>query len=427
MRCIAAVWPSLGGDRRRRAAQRRARRDTRAPTVRARRSRVDGDARRHPRRRADLELSRVRQREPAGAGARRAPVPGARRVRRGARRSRSSRRCRAASTRCAVRLGQRVEPGDRLVAVRSPDLVDLTKEIERQARRGSRARPRRSSGCARWSRCEAEPEKELVAAEQELRQAQLARAGGRAQAAQPVGRARRRDGLYWLTAPRAGVVVERDVLVGPGGRSRSQRAAAGHRRARRGDRHRRRARERRAPVCRSARRAQILPSRRRRATASTGTIEYDRRGRRPAAPHGRRARARAQPRARRCARTPSCRSRSRPATAARRRAGRGGGHRRSGVVRVRAHGRAARRRSSAARSRSAASAAARSRSRSGLAPGETYVTKGALLLLNAVDLAQPVSRRMFERIVALLAAQPRRGAVLHRSSSWSPASSPSAA
>jgi len=59
----------------------------------------------------------------------------------------------------------------------------------------------------------ASPEKDLITAEQDLRQAHLAREAAELKLRSvPVSAAA--DGLYWITAPRAGVVVERTVLVG---------------------------------------------------------------------------------------------------------------------------------------------------------------------------------------------------------------------
>jgi cobalt-zinc-cadmium efflux system membrane fusion protein len=112
----------------------------------------------------------------------------------------------------AARLGERVARGDRLIAVRSPDLVDLTKEIELK-RSKELAKAKSVERLRALVELRAEPTKKLVDAEQELAQAQLAR-----QAAELKLRsllvAQDDAGLYWLLAPRDGVVVQRNVLAG---------------------------------------------------------------------------------------------------------------------------------------------------------------------------------------------------------------------
>jgi RND family efflux transporter MFP subunit len=111
-----------------------------------------------------------------------------------------------------VRLGQRVVAGDRLVAIRSPDLVDLTKEVElkrtEEAARGKVVERLRSLVDLR-----AEPARKLIDAQQELAQAQLARQAAELKL-RSLSVAQDDSGLYWLLAPRAGVVVQRDVLIG---------------------------------------------------------------------------------------------------------------------------------------------------------------------------------------------------------------------
>ena len=112
----------------------------------------------------------------------------------------------------AVKLGERVEPGQRLLAVRSPDLVDLAKELE-QIKSEEAAKGRTVDRLRALVALTAEPEKKLVEAEQELTQAQLARAAAEAKL-RSLSVATASEGLYWLTAPRAGVVVARDALAG---------------------------------------------------------------------------------------------------------------------------------------------------------------------------------------------------------------------
>jgi cobalt-zinc-cadmium efflux system membrane fusion protein len=112
----------------------------------------------------------------------------------------------------AVKLGERVEPGQRLVAVRSPDLVDLAHELE-QITAQEAAKAKTVDRLRALVALTAEPEKKLIAAEQELAQAQLARAAAEAKL-RSLSVAAASEGLYWLTAPRAGVVVARDALAG---------------------------------------------------------------------------------------------------------------------------------------------------------------------------------------------------------------------
>jgi membrane fusion protein, heavy metal efflux system len=111
-----------------------------------------------------------------------------------------------------VRLGQRVEHGDRLVAVRSTALVDLFKEID-LIRSKELARSKAVERLRALVALKAVPEKDLVAAEQDLRQAQLARESAELKL-RSLSLATGSEGLYWLTASRTGVVVERNVLMG---------------------------------------------------------------------------------------------------------------------------------------------------------------------------------------------------------------------
>ena len=111
-----------------------------------------------------------------------------------------------------ARLGEKVEEGDKLMAVRSGSLVDLVTE-EKLAQTGVSAQSRNLARVKALVELQAAPTKDLQEAERDLKDAQLAldaavlkrqslhiEAGG--------------DGLYWLVAPRAGVVVERNVAVG---------------------------------------------------------------------------------------------------------------------------------------------------------------------------------------------------------------------
>jgi len=112
----------------------------------------------------------------------------------------------------SVRLGQRIAKGDRLLAIRSPDLVELTKEVElkrsKEAAKGKAVERLRA-----LVELHAEPSKKLVDAEQELAQAQLARQAAELKLSS-LAVTQDDAGLYWLVAPRDGVVVQRDVLMG---------------------------------------------------------------------------------------------------------------------------------------------------------------------------------------------------------------------
>lgn len=112
----------------------------------------------------------------------------------------------------SVRLGQRVAKGERLVAIRSPDLVDLTKGVELKRSKES-AKAKVVERLRALVDLHAEPTKKLIEAEQDLAQAQLARQAAELKL-RSLAVAQDDAGLYWLVAPRDGVVVQRDVLVG---------------------------------------------------------------------------------------------------------------------------------------------------------------------------------------------------------------------
>jgi membrane fusion protein, heavy metal efflux system len=112
----------------------------------------------------------------------------------------------------AVRLGERVKVGDRLIAVRSADLIDLSKQID-VMRSKEAARAKAVDRLRSLVALKAEPEKKLLDAEQELRQAELAREAAE-QKLKSLSVAGAADGKYWITASREGVVVERHVLNG---------------------------------------------------------------------------------------------------------------------------------------------------------------------------------------------------------------------
>jgi cobalt-zinc-cadmium efflux system membrane fusion protein len=112
----------------------------------------------------------------------------------------------------AVRLGQRVEQGERLIAIRSTALVDVYKDLE-QSKAEAAAREKAVARLRSLVQLKAEPEKELLAAEQDLRQSQLARDAAELKL-KSLDVAEVGENRYWLTAASAGVVVERAVLAG---------------------------------------------------------------------------------------------------------------------------------------------------------------------------------------------------------------------
>lgn len=113
----------------------------------------------------------------------------------------------------AVRLGQRVAIGDHLVAIRSAGFVDLLHEID-TLRTSEAVRRKTVERLESLVQLKAAAEKDLLSAQLELSEARLAREAAELRLrARPIEAAA--DGTaYWLTAPRAGVVVDRQVLEG---------------------------------------------------------------------------------------------------------------------------------------------------------------------------------------------------------------------
>lgn len=112
----------------------------------------------------------------------------------------------------SVRLGQHVDKSERLLAIRSTALVDLSKEIDLLRSKES-ARGKAVERLRALVTLKAVPEKDLTSAEQDLKQAQLAREAAELKL-RSLSVADASEGRYWLTAPQAGVVVERSVLMG---------------------------------------------------------------------------------------------------------------------------------------------------------------------------------------------------------------------
>jgi cobalt-zinc-cadmium efflux system membrane fusion protein len=112
-----------------------------------------------------------------------------------------------------VQLGQKVKPGDRLLAIRSSSLPELGREVE-SARAALAVKTSMADRVRDLVGLRAVPEKDLILAEQERREAEL-----NLKAAEGKRRSLRvgtldDSGLYWVTATKSGTVVERRALVG---------------------------------------------------------------------------------------------------------------------------------------------------------------------------------------------------------------------
>lgn len=113
--------------------------------------------------------------------------------------------------RVLVRIGDRVEEGDRLFNVRSAAWADLEREMA-SARANVEVKKRIAARTRELVAIRAAPEKDALAAEADLHEAELA---ARASAAKrsslriaPEG-----DNLFWVIAPRSGTVVDLDVVA----------------------------------------------------------------------------------------------------------------------------------------------------------------------------------------------------------------------
>ncbi|WNG14724.1 efflux RND transporter periplasmic adaptor subunit [Cystobacter fuscus] len=109
-----------------------------------------------------------------------------------------------------VRIGDRVKAGDRLFSVRSAAYADLDRE-QKSAETEVADKQRVAERLRELVSLQAAPEKELLAAEAELRQAKLALEAARAKRAS-LSVSAEGDNLFWVTAPRAGTVVDLDVV-----------------------------------------------------------------------------------------------------------------------------------------------------------------------------------------------------------------------
>jgi cobalt-zinc-cadmium efflux system membrane fusion protein len=108
-----------------------------------------------------------------------------------------------------VRIGDGVKPGDRLFSVRSGAFADLDRELE-SARAAVATKRRLAERTHELVAIKASPEKDAFAADAELKDAELtlkaAQAKRESLAVQADG-----DNLFWVKAPRAGTVVDLDV------------------------------------------------------------------------------------------------------------------------------------------------------------------------------------------------------------------------
>jgi len=111
-----------------------------------------------------------------------------------------------------VRLGQHVQEGEKLLGVRSGALVDLSRDVK-LAQTNLNAQRRAFERVKSLVDLKAAAEKDLIGAERELRDAELS-----LEAAKLKRRSLRvsgsADGRFWILAPRSGAVIERNVMVG---------------------------------------------------------------------------------------------------------------------------------------------------------------------------------------------------------------------
>ncbi len=111
-----------------------------------------------------------------------------------------------------VRLGDPVQKGDRLFSVRSGAFAELERDLE-GARADVLVKDRVLQRVKELFALKAAPEKDVLAAEAELKAAELtARAAGAKKQSLKVGSAG--DNLFWVTAQRNGTVVDVDVYAG---------------------------------------------------------------------------------------------------------------------------------------------------------------------------------------------------------------------
>jgi cobalt-zinc-cadmium efflux system membrane fusion protein len=111
-----------------------------------------------------------------------------------------------------VRLGARVKQGDKLFSVRSGAYADLDRETE-AARSQVAVRQRLVARQKELYDLKATPQKDVFAAEAELKEAELALKAAESKQ-RSLAVASEGDNLFWVRANRAGTVVELDVSPG---------------------------------------------------------------------------------------------------------------------------------------------------------------------------------------------------------------------
>lgn len=111
-----------------------------------------------------------------------------------------------------VRLGDAVKSGDRLFSVRSGDFADLGRD-EQIAREQVALKTRVLERQRELFRLQATPEKDVVAADAELKEAEFAFKAATARRASLAIEASG-ENIFWVKAPRGGTIVDLDVSAG---------------------------------------------------------------------------------------------------------------------------------------------------------------------------------------------------------------------
>ena len=113
--------------------------------------------------------------------------------------------------RVLIRFGDRVQEGDRLFNVRSAAWADLEREMA-SARSNVEVKRRIAARTRELVEIRAAPEKDALAAEADLHEAELvARASAAKRSSLRI--APEGDNLFWVVAPRSGTVVDLDVVA----------------------------------------------------------------------------------------------------------------------------------------------------------------------------------------------------------------------
>jgi len=113
--------------------------------------------------------------------------------------------------RVEVRLGDRVKAGDRLFSVRSGAFADLDREVE-TARSDVRVKTRLADRTRELLALKVVAEKELLAADADLHEAEVALNAALAKR-QSLSVDSAGDNLFWVTSPQPGTIVELDVYA----------------------------------------------------------------------------------------------------------------------------------------------------------------------------------------------------------------------